>query len=344
MRRLESLEADYQRESGRLQQIRRHLDELRLRLKALENDRAALPKGVGLEPDDEAGLLRFCEQRPEYLAARDTLRQAEAARNAAAAGAGSDAPIDRPREELVADLEEARRQADRLAEVSRQIGAITEAVASAKARHDLEAALARQDDALARLTEMRRADVESSIGWLLTQHVVGQSRDLSMPQVFKRASEVFASITDDRYELDFDLRVPAFQARDTVTGLVLELDELSSGTRVQLLLAVRVAFVEEQEQGPRLPIFLDETLANSDETRARAVMSAAVRLARGGRQVFYFTARNWEVARWREVLDQEREAEYRDHRPGSAAWPGAAGTARNPGAASGNSRSRGHGH
>ena len=130
--------------------------------------------------------------------------------------------------------------------------------------------------------------------------------------MFRRArAKFFASITDDRYELDFDLRVPAFQARDTVTGLVLELDELSSGTRVQLLLAVRVAFVEEQEQGPRLPIFLDETLANSDETRARAVMSAAVRLARGGRQVFYFTARNWEVARWREVLDQEREAEYR---------------------------------
>ena len=58
------------------------------------------------------------------------------------------------------------------------------------------------------------------------------------------------------------------------------LDELSSGTRLQLLLAVRVAFVEQQERGPMLPLILDETLGNSDEHRARAPCCTRLRLCR----------------------------------------------------------------
>jgi hypothetical protein len=40
-------------------------------------------------------------------------------------------------------------------------------------------------------------------------------------------------------------------------------------------------------------------LGNSDDARARAIMEAAVELAREGRQIFYFTAQADEVARWR---------------------------------------------
>ena len=39
--------------------------------------------------------------------------------------------------------------------------------------------------------------------------------------------------------------------------------QLSSATRVQLMLAVRVAFVESQERRVALPLLLDETLGTA---------------------------------------------------------------------------------
>ena len=41
-------------------------------------------------------------------------------------------------------------------------------------------------------------------------------------------------------------------------------DKLSDGTRAQLILAARLAFAEEAEQGAALPLFLDEALDHSD--------------------------------------------------------------------------------
>src|SRR5690606_37194719 len=112
-----------------------------------------------------------------------------------------------------------------------------------------------------------------------------------------------------RYELRLDQQdEPEFTAFDEVDRLERRLEELSSGTRVQLLLAVRVAFVEQQEQGVMLPLLLDEVLGNSDDERARAIMAAAVELAREGRQVFYFTAQADEVVRWG-ALAAERSAD-----------------------------------
>jgi hypothetical protein len=65
---------------------------------------------------------------------------------------------------------------------------------------------------------------------------------------------------------------------------------------------VRIAFVEQQEQGPKLPLLLDETLGNSDERRAQAIIDAAMHLARDGRQIFYLTAQHDEVDKWQGAL------------------------------------------
>ena len=99
--------------------------------------------------------------------------------------------------------------------------------------------------------------------------------------------------------------MPEFTAVDQVERRGRSLDQLSSGTRVQLLLAVRIAFVEQQEQGVKLPLLLDEVLGNSDDERARAIMEAVVELSREGRQIFYFTAQMDEVARWRALFAED---------------------------------------
>jgi hypothetical protein len=83
---------------------------------------------------------------------------------------------------------------------------------------------------------------------------------------------------------------------------------------VQLLMAIRLAFVENVEAGPRLPVLFDETLGNSDELRAGAIIDAAIDICRNGRQVFYFTAQGDEVARWQARIAAMPEGERPDLR------------------------------
>src|SRR5690606_11810433 len=144
----------------------------------------------------------------------------------------------------------------------------------------------------------------SVVGDLLLGTVQQETRDAALPIVFHRARELFAIITRGKYELQFEAGPPPeFTSLDTSTGMTLSLDQLSSGTRVQLLMAIRLAFVENVEVGPRLPVILDETLGNSDEFRAGAIIDAATDICKHGRQVFYFTAQGEEVARWQHRIE-----------------------------------------
>ncbi|HLO65517.1 MAG TPA: AAA family ATPase [Holophaga sp.] len=115
------------------------------------------------------------------------------------------------------------------------------------------------------------------------------------PEVVALAETWLRRFTGDRYRLHFR-REAGFVVHDAVKGRAFRLEELSSGTRVQLLMAVRLGFIERTEgpAGARLPVFLDEALANSDDERSQAIVQALVEIARD-RQVFYFTARLWEL-------------------------------------------------
>jgi hypothetical protein len=151
----------------------------------------------------------------------------------------------------------------------------------------------------------------------LVEYIERQHRAVQQPAVLKRAAELFAAITHGRYQLTVrtggkSTGAAGFVALDTSLGCEQSLSELSSGTRLQLLLAVRVAFVEQREQGLQLPLLLDETLGNSDERRALNIIESAIEIARRGRQVFYFTARHDELAKWRRILSRRPEIAYRE--------------------------------
>ena len=142
------------------------------------------------------------------------------------------------------------------------------------------------------------------------------------PAVLRRARDVFAEVTARQFELR--LRADGtFVAHDVRQQTARELAELSSGTRMQLLLAVRLAWIEAQEQGGEtLPLFLDEALTTSDEERFAVMAQSLERLAeigdpRGGRtgteigsedgagghgrQIFYLSARRHEPALWQQA-------------------------------------------
>jgi len=184
-------------------------------------------------------------------------------------------------------------------------------VEAARKAHALEEALADEAAKREALLEVRDRDLRAAVAALLVEYVERETRKEHLPQVFHRANELFNLITRGAYELIVaDAGSGAFRAYDTRTERSLSLDELSSGTRVQLLLAVRIAFVEALEAGVALPLLMDETLANSDDERAAAILDAVIQLAAHGRQVFYFTAQPDEVFKWHRALANRPEVEW----------------------------------
>lgn len=279
---------------------RRIEDELQPQLESITAQRDGLYKRYGLEPNDSSGMQHLQHQRALLETAKTRLAQ-----RAADVRQQWEALSLTPhlREMDVDDLHAARDAASQLAgqraEIEARLQQLDNAERTAMHLQDREMAQAELDQARLRLRDERDRISQQVVGNLLLSTVQQETRDAALPIVFHRARELFAIITRGKYELQFEQGPPPeFTALDTSTGMTLSLDQLSSGTRVQLLMAIRLAFVENVEVGPKLPVILDETLGNSDEFRASAIIDAAIDICRHGRQVFYFTAQGEEVARW----------------------------------------------
>jgi hypothetical protein len=120
----------------------------------------------------------------------------------------------------------------------------------------------------------------------------------NIPQVVERARNWVQRFTGGRYDRigveredlgNGQLR-RHLVVRDTLdNSLEKRLDQLSTGTRAHLAFAVRLAVLEDYENdGPRLPLLVDEMLATSGHEARENIASALHDIARE-RQVVYFT-------------------------------------------------------
>jgi uncharacterized protein YhaN len=110
------------------------------------------------------------------------------------------------------------------------------------------------------------------------------------PATLHMASRYMETLTEGRYRriwtpLDEDqLRV------DDARGKTLTTEMLSSGTREQVFLSLRLALITLYAQrGVNLPLVLDDVLVNFDETRARAAAKVLSEFANDGHQMLIFT-------------------------------------------------------
>lgn len=308
---------DLKAATGECRRAHAAIQEQRRKLAELESERTQLFAELGLSITDEGTLEQWIKQLDAYKKAQDRLKIAEYNYHTAmSALSGHSELLEQTREELEAELKRCRDRSEERDQLERKIGDIEGSVRRAKEENALEAALAREATCLDELEAARDKDARQLVGNVLVNYLARQQRDFQHPGVFGRASRLFTVITQGRYELRYETGdSPAFRAFDTVLGQEQDLNELSSASRLQLLMAVRVAFVEEQEQerGYQLPLFFDETLANSDERRAQAIIETAIELARSGRQVFYLTAQHDEFAKWRRVLKEKNDIPYRTY-------------------------------
>lgn len=276
----------------------------------------ALYERAGVSDGDVDGLLQRCEAYAAYRGAKQHLDEREVATREARdrlveRGAGDDV-LHLPRAELEEALSAAEVEASRLAELDSRINATETRVLDAKKLHDIEGRLAELDRLKDDLREVREREARGAVAELLVDHVRREAREEQLPAVFVGARTLFSRITRGRYTLELtDGPDPEFHAIDNLTRRGRSLEQLSSGTRVQLLLAVRVAFVESLEAEARLPLVLDEVLGNSDDERASAIIDAVVELAADGRQIFYFTAQSDEIHKWGATLEARGSVPWR---------------------------------
>jgi len=306
----------------------RDIDRARAERETLIEDRSAILAGLDLSEVDDATLDAWIERIGERTRLDRELAEATgalaAARSAvtftqAATDAAANAPADAAEgtdsddvwHELFAldevgiarRLDDARVRSGERDALSAEIAQIRAEVAKATAGHDLEDRMAALDEALAALGAERFDAEARSVGHALVDFVRDIEGDRSRPVVFRRASALLGEFTHGALALDVVERdgEPTLLARSGV-GAARPVDALSRGERIQTLMAVRLAFLE-QEESATLPLLLDETIATSDDRRAEAIIDTVIAIARGGRQVFCFTAQHDEVAKWQARLE-----------------------------------------
>ena len=159
--------------------------------------------------------------------------------------------------------------------------------------------IAARDVAAQALEAQRQREIDQRASAILIRRLEQRSRLEHLPPQLRIARDLFSRFTHHRYLLEFI--DAAFYASEG--GRLIPLEALSEGTRIQLLMAVRLGYIEffETAAGLQLPIFLDEVLGNSDDARALAIIETILQLADTGRQIFYFTAQSDEVAKWRSL-------------------------------------------
>ena len=221
-------------------------------------------------------------------------------------------------EEIESEIAFQEQELRELGEKQKELGGLENEYKNLINGSALATAMLRKKQAEEALEALRQQELLSNVIGLLADKLSEQARQDCQPQVLLKASEWMKRITQGRYTLG--VNDEGFFAHDTVQNTNFKLDELSSGTRVQLLFSVRMAFIESQEMssGVHFPIFLDELLANSDDDRAMAIAQAIEEIAKD-RQVFYFTAQRDEVEKLRSLnVDDFKEIALFDLQRGYA--------------------------
>ena len=180
-------------------------------------------------------------------------------------------------------------------------------VKKARASNDLEALIAERDKARETLRTRRDEALLAAAGQFLVAQVQKEYELNQMPRVLERARAFFGDFTHHAYELEVSQSdQESFVAIDAATRRGHKPNELSDGTRAQLLLASRLAFADEAEKGMRWPLFLDEALDQSDPARYEAIVRCLGRLAADDdRQIVYLTNDPTDVARIQRALANE---------------------------------------
>ena len=146
--------------------------------------------------------------------------------------------------------------------------------------------------------EIVRTQITAAAQQWLADEWVAQTLDgirtryerVCQPGVLAAASRYLSRLTSGKYRTLWTPLQHRSLRVDDASGSTWRLDQLSGSTRELLLLAIRLALVDEfSKRGLDLPLILDDVLLTLDPARAAVAASELVDFAHKGHQVLFFT-------------------------------------------------------
>ncbi len=295
-----------------LERERRHLEEGAAATARQRSRIEAHFSRLELELDDDPGLAELVRQQPSFRAALDDRNQRRLDLESKLADLQQlPVPSSGPEgqkpwseyslEDIGQHIERERAAADRQTALSEQIGRIKAEVERARGEVTIEKSLAELDRTREALSAICDDEIYRNVGALLLAEIAAEHESTIQPPLLLRARRLFETFTFGRYRLvvQDDGREAEFRVVDTAAGEGRSLRQLSDGTRAQLLLAARLAFIFEHEREIKPPLFLDESLTASDPERFHAIACSLLALAaQEDRQIFYLTSNPADVRAW----------------------------------------------
>ena len=282
---------------------KREIDSLNDRIIEAETSIAKLFERAGLKPGAREDLVRMIDRSGDWRRARKALDDAEREENRLRKLLSGENDLVEAVEggaidELKLQLREAGEQAGERTDLIEEKAAINARLQEAPRSHKLEDAARAKDQAAEALRDKRDEALSCAATEVLLDEVESAFKTEREPDLLRRARQWFEQVTAHAFTLE--LRdTDRFGACDKKLGELRALNELSSGTRMQLLLALRLAWTEDRERGGEsLPLFFDEALTTSDVDRFSVMARTFSRLADAGRQIFYLSARHHEATLW----------------------------------------------
>lgn len=150
------------------------------------------------------------------------------------------------------------------------------------------------------LKEKFHAAIFSCAAQLLLKNAEKEHLEATEPKQIKYASELLRKFTEGRYSLTLDPE-GGFVAYDHREESYLPLEALSRGTRIQLIISIRLAFLSTLEGAEKIPLVFDEAMAHSDSSRFETMADLIATIVASGRQVFYLTCWEEDQALWQAV-------------------------------------------
>lgn len=166
---------------------------------------------------------------------------------------------------------------------------------------------ARLNEQLSRQRSMLAADLDRYMPLIYARHLlrtaVNRFEKENQPAMIAKVSQLLSLMTAGRYS-QFD-RMGSGKHNMLIRrddGVELTPEQLSTGTREQLYLSIRLAYVLDYcENHEPLPIVVDDVLVNFDEERSRQTLRALMNIAEQT-QVLFFTCHRHMVELARDII------------------------------------------
>jgi len=180
--------------------------------------------------------------------------------------------------------------------VDQQIGALRVGLQRMDGGGEAAEGRAREEALRAQITADAEEYAVLRVAQALLEDAVRRFERDHQPALLDGASRLFATMTGDRYRRIFRRMADSVLVVERIDGAELVYEQLSTGTREQLYLALRLAYIDHyREAAEALPVVLDDVLVNFDDRRAASTLEALAAFTSKA-QVLVFTCHRHVVA------------------------------------------------